>query len=169
MDLKKTMNTDYIGSWDFIKNEKKVLTVKEVVQKMVFNPNKNRDENSVILYFSNHPCGMFLNTTNKKMLIKLFGTSETEKYVGKNIGLITKLIKVRGEDIEAVRIDSVLPTSTPSAPPKEKVVMDKDHKGWDAMLEAVKSGTYTANKLRESYTISDDVLLIIQGYEPKAV
>ena len=23
MDLKKTMNTDYIGSWDFIKNEKK--------------------------------------------------------------------------------------------------------------------------------------------------
>jgi hypothetical protein len=112
---------------------------------------------------------MFLNTTNKKTLIKLFGTSETDQYVGKNITLITKLIKVRGEEIEAVRIDTVLPTQKPSAPPKEKVVMDKDHKGWDAMLEAVKAGTYTANKLRESYTISDDVLLIIQSYEPKTI
>ena len=31
MDLKKTMNTDYLGSWDFKKGEKKILTVKEIV------------------------------------------------------------------------------------------------------------------------------------------
>jgi len=168
MDLKKTMNTDFLGAWDFKDNEQKVLTVKEVVEKIVFNPNKNKDEKSVILYFSNHPCGCFLNTTNKKALIKLFGTSETDEYVGKNITLVTKSIRVKGENMDAVRIDSILPTQPANKPPT-KVDMNDKHKGWEPMIEAVKNGTYTAVKLRESYNIDDATFKTIESYEPKKV
>ena len=166
MDLKKTMNLDYIGAWDFQDGEQKVLTIKNVVEKEVFNPNKNRDELSVIIYFSNHNCGMFLNTTNKKKLIKLFGTSETSEFSGKNITLITKKIKVKKEIIDAVRIVDTLPTQPANKPPT-KVDMNDKHKGWEPMIEAVKTGTYTAVKLRESYNIDDATFKTIESHEPK--
>jgi hypothetical protein len=165
MDLKKTMNTDYLGSWDFKTGEKKVLTIKEIVQKSVFNPNKNKDELSVIMYFSNHPCGMFLNTTNKKMLIKLFGTSETDQYKSKNIQLITKMIRVRGEEMEAVRIDGALPIqpATPQATKKE--ILNELHKGWEPACEAIKNGSVTIDQISKKYELTADVVEKLKAYE----
>lgn len=167
MDLKKTMNTDYIGSWDFKTGEKKVLTIKEIVQKTVFNPNKNKDELSVIMYFSNHPCGMFLNTTNKKMLIKLFATSETEQYNGKNITLITKMIRVRGEDMEAVRIDSTLPSQPASPTPTKKEILNELHKGWEPACEALKTGSVTIEQIQKKYELTEESVVKLKAYVQK--
>ena len=164
MDLKKTMNTDYLGSWDFKTGETKVLTIKEIVEKKVFNPNKNRDEMSTLMYFSNHPCGMFLNTTNKKKLIKLFGTSETTHMHGKNISLITKMIKVRGEDVEAVRIADTLPKQ-PADKIKEKEVFDENHKGWPAAIEALKTGQVTVEAIEKKYKLTELVIQELKSYE----
>lgn len=167
MDLKKTMNTDYIGSWDFKTGEKKVLTIKEIVQKTVFNPNKNKDELSVIMYFSNHPCGMFLNTTNKKMLIKLFTTSETDQYKGKNITLVTKMIRVRGEDMEAVRIDNTLPSQPATPTPTKKETLNELHKGWEPACEALKTGSVTIEQIQKKYELTDETVVKLKFYVQK--
>ena len=165
MDLKKTMNTDYLGSWDFKTGEKKVLTVKDVEEKKVYNPNKNKEELSVIMTFQNHPCGMFLNTTNKKVLIKLFGTSDTDQYKGKNITLITKMIRVRGEEMEAVRIADTLPTQP--APPQatKKEILNELHKGWEPACEAIKNGSVTIEQITKKYELTAETVEKLKAYE----
>jgi hypothetical protein len=165
MDLKKTMNTDYLGSWDFKTGETKVLTIKEVVEKKIYNPNKNKDEMTTIMYFTNHPCGLILNTTNKKTLIKVFQTSITEQYHGKNVGLITKLIKVRGEDIEAVRIADKLPIQPAAATPKTKELFAPEHKGWDAAVEALKQKTVTIDQIKSKYELTEETIQILKSHE----
>lgn len=167
MDLKKTMNTDYLGSWDFTKGEKKILTVKEILVKKVFNPNKNAEENTAIMYFTNHQCGLILNTTNKKMLIKLFGTSETESYHGKNVCLITSEIKVRGEWIEAVRIDKTLPQQKATEQPKEKELFNENHKGWLIAVETLANGGTTVDKIMSKYQLTPENEELLRSYEPK--
>ena len=156
MDLKKLMNTDYLGSWDFRENEKKILTIKEVTQKKVYNPNKNAEELSTVMFFSNYQLGMFLNVTNAKMLIKLFGTSETDNLKGKNITLITKKIKVRGEWIEAVRIDDKLPQQPATPNPVEKENFTPEHKGWVAAVDSLKAGAVTIEQIKAKYTLSEE-------------
>ena len=164
MDLKKTMNTDYLGSWDFKKDETKILTIKDVVVKKVFNPNKSSEEETAIMYFTNHQCGMILNTTNKKTLIKLFQTSETDFYKGKNIALVTTEIKVRGEWIEAVRVAKELPKQQADAP-KEKEVMDKNHKGWQLAIDSLKSKSVTVEQIKTKYKLSEQSEKELKSYE----
>lgn len=165
MDLKKTMNTDFLGSWDFKKDEKKILTIKQVVQREVYNPNTRRNENTTVMEFTNHPCALILNATNKKMLIKLFQSSITEDYHGKNIALITKNILVRKEEMEAVRIDNTLPTQPAALKPAKKELFNELHKGWDAACEAIKTGKVTIEQIKSKYELAPETVEKLKTYE----
>lgn len=157
MDLKKIMNTDYLGSWDFKENEVKTLNIKIVEQRKVFNPTSNREELSLVMFFNNYPLGMFVNVTNAKMLIKLFGTSETDYYKGKNISLKTSKIRVKGETIDAVRIaDKLPPQNTTQTAPPVKVDFNENHEGWQAAINSLIAKTVTIEQIKGKYILSPE-------------
>ena len=157
MDLKKIMNTDYLGSWDFKENEIKTLNIKIVEQRKVFNPTSNKEELSLVMFFNNYPLGMFVNVTNAKMLIKLFGTSETDNYKGKNISLKTTKIRVKGETIDAVRIADKLPPQTaPQTAPPQKVELNEAYSGWDAAVNALIAKTITIEVIKQKYILTPE-------------
>ena len=84
-DWKKHVHVDYLNGEDF--GDKVIsLTVKKAVKKNVFNPNKGKEDNVVVLYFEEIDKGIVLgNVTTPRAITKLLGSSKIEDWIGKKI------------------------------------------------------------------------------------
>lgn len=99
---RKLRNPDYLGSFDFQPNEERVVTVREVVTGTV--KNAEGDSTCTIIHFMEPYKPMILNSTNGKMLEKLFETPFIEDWRGRSFKLIVKKIKAFGELVDALKV-----------------------------------------------------------------
>lgn len=99
---RKLRNPDYLGAFDFQPNEERVVTVREVATGTV--KNAEGDSTCTIIHFMEPYKPMILNSTNGKMLEKLFETPYIEDWRGRSFKLIVKKIKAFGELVDALKV-----------------------------------------------------------------
>jgi len=98
--------TEFIGG-QFLKAEnidelpKKTLTIRDVTA-MELN-----EKQKLVVSFEETTFQLVLNTINTKKLIDGTGTSETDKWTGKKITLMTREVEFGGKLVNAIRIQKV--------------------------------------------------------------
>jgi hypothetical protein len=105
---KKFQNKDYLGSWDLEDKEERVLTIRNIGNKEVFNPSSNSKEVCMVCEFTQGK-PMILNSTNNKSIQKTYKTPYIEAWIGKQIIVYVKNIKAFGEYIDCLRIRERIP------------------------------------------------------------
>ena len=100
----------YLGSWDCIEGEL-ILTISDFKEEMV-EGDAGRKQKKCILYFSEQGVKpMVCNLTNRKMIAKLYHTTDSTKLKGKLVKIGTEKVKAFGDIHDALRIRPVIPTA----------------------------------------------------------
>lgn len=104
-------NPNYLGSWDLYEtpNNTLVATIKDIVDEKVVN--NGQKEDCTVVHFRENIKPMILNVTNKKTLVKLYKTKETQHLIGKQIAITFEKVKAFGKVTDALRIKNEIPKS----------------------------------------------------------
>lgn len=144
---KKLVNPDYLGAYDFQPGEERVLTIANVTSETVTNSDGKGEDCIVCRFTTGKP--MILNRTNAKTIAKLYGTPYIEEWAGKSIQLYVTRVRAFGDMVEALRIRPTEPKVE-----KEKITPERFAK----MLEAIKSGQFSASDACERFALTPDQL-----------
>lgn len=110
MDIMKMgKNPNYLGSWDLedVPNHELTLTIKEIAEEKVVT--QTQQEIVAVCRFKEDYKPMILNPTNKKRLVKLYKTRDSDKLAGKRITITTEKVRAFGDIHDALRIKTVVP------------------------------------------------------------
>jgi len=138
------MNPDYIGAYSLNEGEDLTVKIDYVVREMITGTGGKKEECTVAHLVGQKP--FILNATNSKSIAKLYGPY-IEDWAGKPITMHASTTKLAGETVECLRIR---PTVTRRQPPK---ITDERLK---VALDQIRSGNYTAQKLRGNFTLTAD-------------
>ena len=142
---KQLINPDYLGAYSL--PEGKDITVKIMdVKKQPVTGVGGKVEECTVAYLENQK-PMILNVTNSKMIQKIFDTPYIEDWKGKEITLYAAITKLKGEDVECLRI-------RPSAPVKPTLIYDT--KDYEKVMSAMMQG-YTIDQIKTKWNIPKDV------------
>jgi hypothetical protein len=72
---------------------------------------EGREENKPIMYFKELPKGMVVNKTNWAICAKLFGSDDSDDWLGERVSLTTVEVDAFGEVVKAIRIKSQKPVT----------------------------------------------------------
>ena len=144
---KKLTNPDYIGAYDFLPNEERIVTIKDVKREIVTGTEGKKDECTVVHFTEGKP--MILNATNSKSITKLTESPYIEQWVGHSFKLYVAKVKAFGEMHDALRIRS------------EKVVKQKPElkigtPNFENCQAALKGGK-TIEDIKAKYNVSPQV------------
>lgn len=108
--MKMGQNPNYLGSWDLyeLPNQEVTLTIAKIVDEDVVT-NNNKERCTVVHWAEKGWNPMILNLTNKKMLIKLYRTKDSEKLQGKAVVINIQKVKAFGDIHDALRIKKEIP------------------------------------------------------------
>jgi hypothetical protein len=76
------------------------------------------DDRKAVLYFTGHQKGLPLNVTNFRTLIELFGTDESDDWLGRRIELYTTGVEYQGRHTLGIRIRGAATTTTGRPQPR---------------------------------------------------
>lgn len=110
----------YLGSWDCTEGEL-ILTIADFKEEII-EGDKGRKERKCIMYFAEKDIRpMVVNLTNRKMLAKLYHTTDSVKLKGKLVKIGTEKVKAFGNIYDALRIRPVVPTAPKQNAPAQSV------------------------------------------------
>lgn len=140
---KKLANKDYLGSWDIEQGSDLILTIAQIEQKQVKNPQGKDEEVIVAEWYENYK-PMILNVTNCKAIAKAHNSEYIEDWIGKRVSLFTTMVSAFGDTTEAIRIRPYAPRveKKPDIVCEECGQIVKGANGMDAESVA----NYTKNK-----------------------
>lgn len=69
-----------------------------------------------VLYFEETEKGLVLNKTNASTLTTMFGTDDTDDWIGKQIKLYSKDVEYQGKMVRGIRVNSRPVAAPPPAP-----------------------------------------------------
>jgi hypothetical protein len=101
-DYRGMYDRDYVGVWDLDGRDKVVVISSVACAALVSEGNKKTKK--PVLSFRGFDKKLAVNKTNGKILAKLFGTTETEKWVGKPITIYPTTTKFGSDIVDCVRI-----------------------------------------------------------------
>jgi hypothetical protein len=104
---KKLTNPDYLGSYDFEPNEKRVVTILNVTREMITGAEGKKEECTIAKLHNSKP--MILNKTNCKAITKAYGTPYIEDWVNISITLYVAKVKAFGDTVDALRVEMTKP------------------------------------------------------------
>lgn len=106
----------YLGSWDCTDGEL-ILTIADFKEEVI-EGDKGRKERKCVMYFAEKDVRpMVVNLTNRKMLAKLYHTTDSTKLRGKLVKIGTDQVKAFGGIHDALRIRPVVPTASKQTAP----------------------------------------------------
>lgn len=123
--MKMGANPNYLGSWDIdeVPNREITVTIAKIVDEKVVG-DSGRQEPCTVAYFKEDYKPMILNITNKKRIVKLYKTKDTEKLIGKRITITTEPVKAFGGIHDALRIKQTVPPQVKQTAPKQIICSD---------------------------------------------
>ena len=107
----------FLGSWDLCVGEdekgsplytKVIGTIAKIKREKVYEPNTNTEKVVTVCEFKELK-PMILNKTNLKAIEKALRTPFIEKWNGQRISIAVKKVKMRGELVDALRIEDIAP------------------------------------------------------------
>lgn len=141
---KKLDNPNYLGAYSLIDGETKEATF--LIERVTLEKaGKNEDECKVAYLKDSKP--MILNTTNCKIIEKMYNTPFIEDWAGKSITVFVQKVKAFGEMVDALRIKPVVPKTLPELLP--------DTDNWKNVITGMKNG-YTVEQVKCKYSISTE-------------
>lgn len=145
---KTLTNPDYIGAYS-LNGKDLSVTIDKVARELVTGTNGKKEECTVAHLKGLKP--FIINKTNAKTIAKVLGSPYIEDWSDKVITLYPTITKLKGEDVECLRVREIvaLPTLT------------ETHEKFKAVKNAVKSGTYTMEQMKSKYTITDEIEKLI--------
>lgn len=105
---KKLTNPNYLGAYSIENGQDIILTIKNVREETVIGADGKKDD-CVVCYFVENVKPMILNSTNMKMITKLYKTPYIEEWAGKQIQIGIEKIKAFGDVVDALRIRKIKP------------------------------------------------------------
>lgn len=142
---KQLINPDYLGAYSLPEGKDITVTIKEVKREIVTGVGGKKEECTVAHIEGNKP--LILNSTNSKTIQKLYGTPYIEDWKGKQITLFSTTTKLRGEDVECLRIRPKISTKT---------VVIKDSELYYKIQKGINNG-FTIEQVKQKYTLTADV------------
>lgn len=113
---KKLQNKDYLGECDFLPGEEKTVTIDSITTSEVMGDGGKTAEKP-IMKFKEEIKPLIVNTTNFKMLQKLFESRYIEDWLGKKVILYgDPNVKFGKELVGGVRVKKELPLTTKNIP-----------------------------------------------------
>lgn len=141
---KKLTNPNYLGAYSIEDGRDLILTIKNVREEKVIGTDGKKDD-CVVCYFYENVKPMILNSTNMKMIAKLYKTNFIEDWVGKKIQVGIEQVRAFGDIVDALRIRKIIPQEQA---PKQTVVCDDcgGNIGPSNGLSAGQLASYTSKK-----------------------
>lgn len=151
---KKFHDPDFIGAYAFQPDERKVVTIKKATQQAV--KNHKGTEQCLVVSFVEDEKPLICNVTNSKSIERVAGSAYIEDWAGVKIELFTAVVSAFGEQVEAVRVK-------PTKPVIKRPEMTPTNPRWAGLVQAIKTGTYSIEKLQEQFSISAETLKALQA------
>lgn len=142
---RQLVNPDYLGAYSLPSGKDITVKIREVKREIVKGIGGKQEECTVAHIENNKP--LILNVTNSRMIQKIYGTPYIEEWRGKEITLYSALTKLKGEDVECLRI-----RPTVAVKPELKV----KSKDFDNVVKAMGNG-YTIDQVKQKFNISQEV------------
>ena len=140
---KALVDPRYIGAYALPNGEDLTVTI-EVVQRETITMMGGKKEDHSIMYLKGQK-PMILNATNSKSIHKLYGPY-IEQWAGQQITLFASTAKMGGELVECLRIRPTV------AVKKKQPIPDAR---FQAAMGQIKGGSYTPEKLRAGFVLSE--------------
>jgi len=141
---KTLVNPNYIGAYCLNGKDLKV-TIERVVREMVAGEKGKQEECTVAYLTGQKP--FIVNRTNAKTISKVIGSPYIEDWANQSIVLYPTVTKLKGEDVECLRVRDVQPLP----------ILNESHEKFKAVKDAVKSGSYNMKQVRTKYQVSPEV------------
>lgn len=110
-DYRSLMDKPYLGAWDIPESGELILTIRDAKTEKVMNESHKEDE-KLLLYFSDAKKPMICNVTNAKAISKVAGSTYIEDWRGVKIILYSTEVSAFGETRDALRVRPYAPKLT---------------------------------------------------------
>jgi hypothetical protein len=144
---KKTFNPDYFGSWSIPEGEDLIVTIDKVNVQEVAGEG-GRTEQLPVCHFIEDFKPLVLNATNSRQITSLHGSPYIEDWHGKKIQLFQSTTKMKGEEVECVRVRPMIPTE------KKKAFTPKNPR-WKGAVESIAKGESTVEAIKKFFSLSE--------------
>lgn len=141
---KKLVDPRYIGAYSLPNGDDMTVTIDRVQKENITMMGGKKEDHSIMYIHGNKP--LILNVTNSKSIHKLYGPF-IEDWAGQRITLYASTAKMGGEMVECLRI-------RPNVATKQKQSITDDR--LNSAIQKIKEGSYTVEKLRSSFTFTQD-------------
>jgi len=145
---KQLVNPDYIGAYSLGGKDLKV-TIERVVRELVTGTAGKKEECTVAYLTGQKP--FIVNRTNAKTISKVVGSPYIEDWANQSIVLFPTVTKLKGEDVECLRVRDVQPLP----------ILTESHEKFKAVQQAVKTGSFTMAQVRTKYQVSPEIEKLI--------
>jgi hypothetical protein len=149
---KKLVDPRFIGAYALPNGDDMTVTIEHVQLETITMMGGKKEDHSIAYIKGQKP--LILNVTNSKSIHKLYGPF-IEDWEGKQITLFASTAKMGSEMVECLRI-------RPSVAVKQRQPITDDR--LKKALDQIKAGSYTIEKLRAGFVITDDQELIITEF-----
>ena len=164
-------NPDYLGAWDFDEGEERVFTIASVKTEAVSGTDGKKEDCRVMRFLESGVKPMIVNTTNAKMIQKLYKSPYVEDWKGKRIAVHVEPVRAFGEVWDGLRIVNKIPPvpqKTGTAPIcsdcGEKITGAGSHPAeWVAKYTAQKYGRPLCSICAEKAKLSADPLSNVES------
>lgn len=145
---KKLQHPDYIGAYELMDgtpNKELTVTITKVAREQITGADGKKEECTVCYLHGQKP--MILNSTNQKVMQKLFDSPYIEDWAGKKMTLYVARVKAFGDTVDALRVRPTAPKLPELTPTHEK---------WQGAMTALKAGNTTIEAIRKNYILSSE-------------
>lgn len=145
---KKLQHPDYIGAYELMDgtpNKELTVTITKVAREQITGADGKKEECTVCYLHGQKP--MILNSTNQKVMQKLFDSPYIEDWAGKKMTLYVARVKAFGDTVDALRVRPTAPKLPELTPTHEK---------WQGAMTALKAGNTTIDAIRKNYILSSE-------------
>lgn len=140
---KKLMNPDYIGAYWLTPGEDATVVIDYVLREVITGTGGKKEECSVA-HLKNGVKPFILNATNSKTIAKLYGPF-IEDWSGCPITLYATTTRLAGDTVECLRVRPVVAQRVAPQIPADR---------FKKALASIKSGNFTAERLRKDFSLS---------------
>lgn len=145
---KKLQHPDYIGAYELMDgtpNKELTVTITKVAREQITGADGKKEE-CTVCYLHGQKL-MILNSTNQKVMQKLFDSPYIEDWAGKKMTLYVARVKAFGDTVDALRVRPTAPKLPELTPTHEK---------WQGAMTALKAGNTTIEAIRKNYILSTE-------------
>jgi len=145
---KKLQHPDYIGAYELMDgtpNKELTVTITKVAREQITGADGKKEVCTVCYLHGQKP--MILNSTNQKVMQKLFDSPYIEDWAGKKMTLYVARVKAFGDTVDALRVRPTAPKLPELTPTHEK---------WQGAMTALKAGNTTIEAIRKNYILSSE-------------